>query len=590
MRGQLMYRCISCRANPMMDSPNGKFGPCQKGLRVGDNLLLGQRRRRAGERSSSDRRSGSPPKRSPIGGFWQAQAAVTVVPMDGQSSVINYGEASLEHAVSVVGLANLSDYPAAVQDRVFVERENEVADHIANGFARSNPALAAKHGFAAWQKVAATVAAVVVIATGVLTPSMLVAVLAGITSVMAVVSVVLVLAGLWHHSPWVRRRRRVLPLPDEQLPSYTVLIPAYHEEAVIGDLIRCLTRMDYPADRLEVLILVERRDVATQQAISAADPPSHIRVVQLPPGTPQTKPRACNAGLLLARGELLVIFDAEDRPESDQLRRAAETFAARGDDLACVQATLLQSNAQTNVFTRCNALEYVLRYRLTVPGLATLGAAFPLGGTSNHFRTGVLRELGGWDAWNVSEDADLGMRCHALGYRTDVVDTITHGEAPDRFRDWLGQHTRWHKGYLLTALVHTRRPLDNARRFGALSLVALMVIVLGTPLQYLIQPAVLAVAVSGALGHNGFVDVLVVDAAAVSALQIGAFIASLTVAFLACPRPRNRYLAAIVVYPFLHWLAACRALHQLITAPFLWEKTAHHGQVGGFAPTLATAQ
>jgi glycosyltransferase XagB len=499
--------------------------------------------------------------------------------MGGDTVAVASGEVSLGPAGSVVGLANLPDYSAVVQDHVFAECEREIADHIANSFASSNPALAARHGFAIWQKATAIAATVVVVALGVLAPSMLVVVLAGATSVLTGISVVLVLAGLCHHSPWARRRNAVPPLTEQQLPNYTVLIPAYHEEAVIGDLIRSLAKIEYPTDRLEVLILVERRDVATQQAISAADPPSHMRVVQLPPGMPQTKPRACNAGLLLARGELLVIFDAEDRPEPNQLRRAAELFAARGHDLACVQATLLQANGQTNLFTRCNDLEYVLRYRLTVPGLATLRAAFPLGGTSNHFRTRVLRELGGWDAWNVSEDADLGMRCHALGYRTDVVDAITYGEAPEHFRDWLGQHTRWHKGYLLTALVHTRRPLINACRFGPLSLVALLVIVLGTPLQYLIQPAVLAVAVSGALGHNGFADALIVDAASVSALQIGTFIASLAVAFLACPRPRSRYLAAIMVYPFLHWVAAYRALHQLITAPFVWEKTSHHGRV-----------
>jgi glycosyltransferase XagB len=508
--------------------------------------------------------------------------------VDSQSLVVKDAAPWLDDAVFGIGLSDLFKYPPALQGRVFVEREPEVADHIANGFAENNPALAARHGFRCWQKAAGVVVPVLVIALWVLTPSVLVVMLVVTTSAIAVVSAVLILVGLWYRSSWGRRRRRAVRLSDQELPIYTVLVPAYREEAVIGDLIRCLATLDYPTERLEVLILVERRDMATQQAIIAADPPSHIRVVQLPPGTPQTKPRSCNAGLLLARGQLLVIFDAEDRPEPDQLRRAAEMFAARGDDLACVQATLVQSNAQTNLFTRCNALEYALRYRLMVPGLATLGAAFPLGGTSNHFRTQVLRELGGWDAWNVSEDADLGMRCHALGYRTDVIDTITHGEAPNGFRDWLTQHTRWHKGYLLTALVHTRRPLDNARRFGPLSLLALLAVVLGTPLQYLIQPVVLALAVSGMLGHNGVTQALEVDAVAISVLQIGTFIASLTAAFVACPQPRRHYLGAIVVYPFLHWVAACRALYQLITAPFLWEKTSHRGNLAA-SMTPATA-
>jgi glycosyltransferase XagB len=360
-----------------------------------------------------------------------------------------------------------------------------------------------------------------------------------------------------------------------------VLVPAYQEQEVIGDLVRCLAELDYPAERLEVLLLVERRDTDTQCAIRAADPPPHMRIVQLPPGSPQTKPRSCNVGLLLARGELLVIFDAEDRPEPDQLRRAAEAFAAHGDDLACVQATLLQANGATNAFTACNELEYALRYRLTVPGLAALGAAFPLGGTSNHFRTDILRRLGGWDAWNVSEDADLGMRCRALGYRTGVIDAVTYGEAPDDFRGWLGQHTRWHKGYLLTALVHSRRPLTTLRRFGVRSLLALMITVLGTPLVLLLQPAALVLAACELLGYRGLCGGPPVHPAALAVVQLASIAVLLVVALLACPERRRDQLRALPIYPVLHWLAGWRALHQLITAPFLWEKTTHRGQVRG---------
>jgi glycosyltransferase XagB len=491
-------------------------------------------------------------------------------------SVTNPSVRALADAENAAGLTELHLQSAAVQDRVFVESESDVAHHIADGFADRDPDLAARHGFRRWQRAGAAGVAAVVVIAAVLWPSVALLVLAGTTTLIALMSFVPAMAGLWCHI-WVRRNINISEVPDEQLPTYTVLVPAYEEHEVIGDLIRCLAELDYPIDRLEVLLLVERRDTATQQAIMDADRLPHMRIVHLPPGKPQTKPRSCNAGLMLARGELLVIFDAEDRPERDQLRRAAEMFAAQGDDLACLQATLLQANGPTNVFTRCNALEYALRYRLTLPGLAALGAAFPLGGTSNHFRTRILREIGGWDAWNVSEDADLGMRCRALGYRTDVVDTITYGEAPDTFRSWLGQHTRWHKGYLLTALVHTREPRKTLRRFGPRSLLALMVTVLGTPLQLLLQPAVLALATAELLGYHGFTSLLAVDPALIVVLQLATILSLLFVAVLASPGPRRQRLAAIPLYPVLHWIAGWRALHQLVRAPFLWEKTTHRG-------------
>ena len=482
---------------------------------------------------------------------------------------------------------NATGRPAAVnhlhrlssdaQDRAFVDFESEIAHEMAYGFADRDPDLAALGGFAGWQKIGGAAAAAAIVVTAVCWPAVALLVLVAITLMIAAMSFVAAMAGRFHYLTG-RRQTSTAVLADDELPRYTVLVPAYQEHEVIGDLVRCLAVLDYPTTRLEVLLLVERRDVATQQAILAADPPPHMRIVQLPPGRPQTKPRACNAGLMLASGELLVIFDAEDRPEPDQLRRAAEVFAAQGPDLACVQATLLQGNGDASTFARCNELEYALRYRLTIPGLVAMRAAFPLGGTSNHFRTRILRELGGWDAWNVSEDADLGMRCAALGYRTDVVDTVTWGEAPTTFNAWLKQHTRWHKGYLLTALVHTRRPLRTLRRFGFRSLLALLIMVLGTPLVLLLQPIVLVLAGSMLLGYHGFGQGFAADPVIVVLLQCAAVSVLLTVAQLALPAgKRDRRFRALLLYPVLHWIAGWRALIQLIRAPFLWEKTAHRG-------------
>ena len=370
-------------------------------------------------------------------------------------------------------------------------------------------------------------------------------------------------------------------MPDAGLPAYTILVPAYEEQDVIGGMVRCLENLDYPKDRLEALILVERRDAATKQAIAAADPAPFIRIVEIPPGAPQTKPRSCNAGLLLAKGDLIVIYDAEDRPDPGQLRVVAAQFAAADDTLACVQAKLMVANAARSFITRQFALEYCLRYELTLPGLARLGLPIPLGGTSNHFRTQVLRELGGWDAWNVTEDADLGMRCTALGYRVEVANSVTYGEMPHQVKAWTKQRTRWLKGFMLTALVHTRNPARTWRTFGRAGTATMLTFMAGTPLLYLAQPIVLAIWISG---YKGLTAPHLPAGSIVPDVQLAVFIAWTALVVAAA---RRHKLASAVFAPLLpaywvmHWTASWRGLYQLIRAPFLWEKTPH--------PATATA-
>lgn len=482
-------------------------------------------------------------------------------------------------ASTTVDLANLHTQPAWLQDRVFAESDTEVAQAILHDFADRSPLLAARHGIRKWQRrMGLGVAATGVIAA-VLAPSLLLLVLLLGTASIVLVSFLVAMVGLWSSRRSAARKQSVPELADNHLPTYTVLVPAYREEEVIGDMVRSLTKLNYPTERLEVLFLVETTDVATRLAIEEAAPPSYMRIVPVPPGPPRTKPRSCNAGLLVAKGELLVIFDAEDRPEPNQLRRVAEVFAAQSGDLAAVQAVLQTSNEQASLLAHCFGVEYALRFRLTVPGLAALGVPFPLGGTSNHFRTQVLREVGGWDAWNVSEDADLGMRLGALGYRTDVVDSVTLGDAPDRVSDWISQRTRWHKGFLLTALVHTRAPLSTIRRFGPRGLFSLLAVVLGTPVQFLAQPVIFALGVLGWLGYRGQIDVPGVSAGVIAGVQFGTMAIWMLAAYLAYPTGRRAHLkavAALPVYWLAHWAAAWRALYQLVKAPFLWEKTAHH--------------
>jgi glycosyltransferase XagB len=471
-------------------------------------------------------------------------------------------------------LAGIAGVPPAEQDRLLVEHGEAVADHMANHFARRAPHLAARTGFAWWQRGASVVAAAGVVALLVIVPSVLAIVLAGVIAMITAAHLMIAVAARWRR-PGSGGDGQPAAVADADLPRYTILIPAYQEQDVIGGMVRCLEKLDYPKDRLEALILVERRDHATKQAIRDAGPAEFIRIVEIPPGKPQTKPRSCNAGLLLAKGDLIVIFDAEDRPDPGQLRLVAGHFAAADDTLACVQAKLMVSNADQSFITRQFALEYCLRYELTLPGLARLGLPIPLGGTSNHFRTRLLRELGGWDAWNVTEDADLGMRCSALGYRVEVADSVTYGEMPHRVKAWTKQRTRWLKGFMLTALVHTRNPARTWRTFGRAGTVTMLTFMVGTPLLYLAQPVSLAIWASG---YHGLDATHLPVSLTMTIIQSAIFVVWTALVVAAA---RKYKLTSAVFAPLLpaywvmHWTASWRGLYQLIRAPFLWEKTAH---------------
>ncbi|GAA3375013.1 glycosyltransferase [Streptomyces racemochromogenes] len=464
---------------------------------------------------------------------------------------------------------------AEEQDRILERRAAAVADLMADGFGRTHPEFAAKSGFARWQLAALAVVATAATAGLAAAPMAVLALLSAVVTAYSLLHAVVMRAGLG------RGRTRAVaddaPLPDAELPFYTVLVPAYREAGVIGGLVRHLAALDYPPDRLEVLVLVERHDPETARAVLAAGPPPFVRLVRLPPGPPQTKPRSVNLGLLLARGELLVVFDAEDRPDPGQLRRVAARFAARGAELACVQAQLLFHNAADNWLTRQFAMEYALRFTLALPGLVRLGMPVPLGGTSNHFRTATLRAVGGWDAWNVTEDADLGMRCAALGHRTETIGSVTWEEALGAVRPYVRQRTRWFKGFLLTAVVHTRRPRRTVRRFGARGLLTLLGVVAGAAVTSFVQPLLAALTLIGLCGLSWSpvgAGLLLPSVAA----QAVAVLAWTAITFTAARRaglgaPWHALLAPLC--SVLWWFAAWRAVHQLVFSRFSWEKTPH---------------
>ena len=378
-------------------------------------------------------------------------------------------------------------------------------------------------------------------------------------------------------------------IPDHELPMYTVLVPVYREAGVVGDLIANLGALDYPAEKLEILLLLEENDHETIAAAWAADPPETISFLIVPPGAPQTKPKACNVGLFLARGEHLVIYDAEDRPDPDQLRKAVVAFRRGGDRLVCVQAALNYWNAGDNWLTRMFTTEYSFWFDYMLPGLEHLGLPIPLGGTSNHFRTAALRTLGGWDPFNVTEDADLGIRAATLGWQVGVINSTTYEEANCATGNWIRQRSRWIKGYLQTLLVHLRHPLVLVRTAGLRQTLAFALLIGGTPAAFLFTPPLYALFVLALLVppellspyFPGWVlwvsvlNLLVGNGMMIYISMMGAF-------------KRRRYdlvhwSLLNPAYWLLHAIASYKAVWQLVTRPHYWEKTVHGLSPAGHA-------
>jgi hypothetical protein len=236
--------------------------------------------------------------------------------------------------------------------------------------------------------------------------------------------------------------------PEHMLPVYTVIVALYREAEAVDDLIKSLRALDYPSEKLDIKLVIEAYDRETWPALQRIRPGAPFEIIVAPQVGPRTKPKALNAALPFARGTFTVVFDAEDRPEPDQLRKAVDMFLMEGEDVACVQARLTIDNTNDGWLARLFTAEYAAQFDLFLPGLARMGLPLPLGGSSNHFRTDVLRSIGAWDAYNVTEDADLGMRLARFDYRSVVIDSTTYEEAPAYYVPWLRQRTRWFKGWM----------------------------------------------------------------------------------------------------------------------------------------------
>jgi cellulose synthase/poly-beta-1,6-N-acetylglucosamine synthase-like glycosyltransferase len=388
-------------------------------------------------------------------------------------------------------------------------------------------------------------------------------------------------------------------LSDESLPVYTILVPAYDEPKVIARLLDAIAAIEYPRDKLDVKLLLEEDDHATWQAVLDGRPPGeHVEVVPIPPSEPRTKPKACNYGLALARGEFVTIYDAEDRPDPLQLRRAVAVFR-RSPDVGCLQAKLGYFNDSQNRITQWFTAEYDGWFAHVLPGLVATGAPLPLGGTSNHIRRSLLEDIGGWDPYNVTEDCDLGIRLYRTGSKIRVLDSTTFEEANSDFVNWIRQRSRWYKGYLQTWLVHMRRPVQLWRELTPRGFLGFNLFVGGTPLLALLNPlfwamTVLWFALEPRVIQQIFPAVVYYPALA-SFLLGNATVVYLNVLSIRA-NDRPELLGAVLLTP-AYWLmmsiAAVKATVQVVRNPSFWEKTAHgldiEPAVVGLVTVTATA-
>ncbi|GAA4266091.1 glycosyltransferase family 2 protein [Frondihabitans peucedani] len=463
--------------------------------------------------------------------------------------------------------------------------DEKVAEDAANALFSRNPELSGRVVFSRAQKVSGLVAGVVLVALLVVWPREVVVGLLALVSLVFLAGTgfkfVIALRGAQFDVVERITPTEVAALTDEELPVYTVLVPVFREANIVAQLIDNLGGLDYPVDKLEVLILIEAEDDDTRRAIESADPPAHFHIVTVPRGAPQTKPRACNVGLYLATGEFLVIYDAEDTPDPDQLKKALIAFQRGGPDTACVQAALNYFNATENVLTRMFTLEYSYWFDYMLAGLDHANLPIPLGGTSNHFRTEALIELGGWDPYNVTEDADLGIRAAAIGYRVGVINSTTMEEANTSVPNFIRQRSRWIKGYMQTTLVHARRPAALIREIGFVRFLSFALLIGGTPATFLgVIPFYLVTAASLAIPS----DVIgrVFPAWVLWICLFNFLIGNGIMVYLSMMGPFKRGTFNLIlwsllnpVYWILHSVAAYKGLWQLLTRPHYWEKTEH---------------
>lgn len=385
-------------------------------------------------------------------------------------------------------------------------------------------------------------------------------------------------------SAWIASIRAPVVTPDRlapiELPDITLIIALFREESIAESLLQRLAQLDYPRSRLQVLLALEEDDMQTQALLDKTALPFWIRRIAVPTGSIKTKPRALNYALRFARGDIIGIYDAEDAPARNQLQKVAAQFATSPPHVACLQGILDFYNTKSNWLARCFAIEYATWFRVILPGLARMGLAVPLGGTTVFFRRSALETVGCWDAHNVTEDADLGIRLARSGYRTDMLRSVTREEATNRIWPWVKQRSRWLKGYAITWWVHTRHPVRLMQDLGPKKFWGFQALFLATLVQFFLAPVLWTFWLM-VFGLNHPVHAVLPSQILfwVMGLMICSEAASLIVYYAGIARSTHKgltfYALTLFAYFPLGTFALYKALIEVVRNPFYWDKTQH---------------
>jgi len=398
-------------------------------------------------------------------------------------------------------------------------------------------------------------------------------------------------AAILHQTRKMRREARAMaqgatspPEMKAPLPVISVMVPLFAEADIADKLIGRLSRLNYPRELMDILIVVEESDRITCEALDDSRLPHWLRVVKVPDGPVRTKPRALNYALNFCRGSIIGVWDAEDRPEPEQLHKVARSFHFAPPEVACLQGVLDYYNPRTNWLARAFTIEYASWFRGTLAGAAALDLVVPLGGTTLFFRRDALEAVGAWDAWNVTEDADLGVRLTRRGYRTQMLDTVTHEEANCRLIPWVKQRSRWLKGFAMTWGVHMRDPVGLWRDLGSRRFIGLQAQLFAAVSQYLFAPVLWSFwllslglphpmrnVLAGLWGGNA-IPVLF-------SLFVASELLNVAIGLWAVRGREHRHLTPWVPTMHLYFplgcLAAWKAVYELVAKPFYWDKTQH---------------
>ncbi|MGV0851642.1 glycosyltransferase [Mycolicibacterium phlei] len=489
----------------------------------------------------------------------------------------------------------------SVENATETERA-EALDRAINGLRDDDPLHSAAVPVMGWQKPILTTLLVATVVFAIWRPMAFSVIAIGVCTVVYVLTMgdrVMIFRRGLASRPITVTDEQARAIPDDELPSYTILVPAYNEPEVVDDLIGAMARLEYPRDKLQILLLLEADDEVTIRAARRCKESDAITILLVPPAEPRTKPKACNYGLRFATGDIVTIYDAEDLPEPLQLRRVVGAFAQLGDEVACVQAKLVYHNGRQNLLTAWFTAEYGLWFGYLLPGMMRTGAPIPLGGTSNHLRRSVLDRIGAWDPFNVTEDADLGLRIAASGLRTAVLDSSTLEEANSDPINWVRQRSRWYKGYLQTWLVHIRRPVALLRTIGFRSFLRFNLVLAGTPIVAVLNLWFWLITILWFLGQPATIGALFpwyIYFPALAALVLGNF-ATLYMNVIALREDDRPDLLLPALSVPLFWLmmsvAAAKGTYQLVRNPSYWEKTFHglsaHPTLPGDTDTEAAA-